>query len=136
MARASSGPRNVGDRPAWVAARAAASRLRDVRVVGHHQEPGRLGGQRESLETGLGEGAVEGQGLEMQVDEDRIERVLDDPRVAPGCSGRDLRPLEQHDAAARCREVGRAGDADDPAADHDDVGRRIGGAEDAGHRGR
>ncbi len=84
--------------------------------------PGRLSGQRESLDTRGREGTVERERLEMQLDQDRIERMLDDPRVAAGRAGRDLRSFEQDDPATGCREVRRARNADDPAADHDDVG--------------
>ena len=105
-------------------------------IVADHQETCRLGGQGESLDICRREGAVEGKRLEMQLDEDRIERVLDDTRVAPGGAGRDPRALEQHDPATRDREVRRARHADDPAADHDDVRCGIDGERLAGHRGR
>ena len=112
----SSGETYVGCRWGWDAASAAARRLRSIDIARDAQQPCGTGREGQSVQL-----AIERDRLEMQVDEDAVERVLDDARVAPGRTGTDLVPLEQEHPATGGGEMVRGGDPDDPAADDDDI---------------
>jgi hypothetical protein len=93
-----------------------------ARVVGHVQEPGRAVGQVEAV---VREGAIEPERGQVQLHEDRVERVLDDPRVATGRARADRVTLDEDHPPAGLRQVRRGRDADDAAAEDDDVGRVV-----------
>ncbi len=90
--------------------------LRSIDIARDAQQPCGTGREGQSVQL-----AIERDRLEMQVDEDAVEWVLDDARVAPGRPGTDLVPLEQEHSATGGGEMVRGGDADDPAADDDDI---------------
>src|SRR6185436_19751257 len=65
---------------------------RAVDVTGDAEEPGRLGRQGEPLEV-----AIERDRFEVELDEHRIDRMLDHPRVPAGGAGADLGSLDEDD---------------------------------------
>ena len=111
-----SGATYVGCRWGWDAASAAARPCAPSTSRVTLSSPAGLAGNGQSVQR-----AIKRDRLEMQVDEDAVERVLDDARVAPGRPGTDLVPLEQEDPATGGGEMVRGGDPDDPAADDDDI---------------
>ena len=95
-------------------------------VVGHAQHADRCVRQPEPIIDALGDGAVQAQRLEVQRDEDRVERMLDDPRVAAGRSRSDRGLLEQDDASPALCQVSGSGHADDAATDDRDIEAGLG----------
>ena len=99
----------------------AGQRLRDVRVEGRHEHPGRPLGQHERPAGSCRQGAIQPQRLAIQLDHDRVERMLDDTGVAPRCARAERRPLHQQHRPPRRREMRGRGRPDDASADDDHV---------------
>jgi hypothetical protein len=59
----------------------------------------------------------------VELDEHRIERMLDHPRVPARGAGADLGSFDEDDSTTGRGQVRRHRRADDPATDHDDVRR-------------
>ena len=91
-----------------------------ARLVGDEQQADVVRGQREPAP----ERPVVLDRLLVEVDERRVERVLDDARVAPGRARGDRLALVEHDARARLGQERRQRAADDAAADDREVRAR------------
>ena len=91
-------------------------RSRCRRVIGQ-QEHARRGDGKGELGVESGERAVGIHRFAVQREQDRIERVLDGPRVASRGAGRHGCAFDQGDVRASLGEQGRRRAADDPAAD-------------------
>ena len=93
-------------------------------VGGEVEEPRRLVREPEA-EIGRRQVAIERHGLAVQLGEDGVERVLDDPGVRARRARREALALDQRHAGAGRREEGGGGRPDDAAADDDDIGSRL-----------
>ena len=91
-------------------------------IAADQQEAGRFRRQPEQLRLLLREAPVALEGAQVQLREHRIDRMLDDARVASGCGSRDGMRFEDADAGPGRGEMLGNRHADDAGADDRDVG--------------